>query len=134
MLKSKKKENQKIKEQYEYIKKSIIKAMATDKNDNELIDVEYYNNMFSIEYDKSNEAQRILLKREELNKISNIENNTNYGNDYEVWGRETHGGIITDSGNFIPYINPELKPITKTGYQGYSNIHDQSPFISDDYK
>ena len=133
MFNKKKKENQKIREQYEYIKKSMIQAMVTDKDGNELIDAQKYNQMFTIEYDKNGEPKKIGKPNKDIVNRVNSKGFLAY-NDYEVWGMETYGGIITESGEFIPYIDVELKPIQKINYHGYSNIYDNSPFISDDYK
>ncbi len=133
MFNKKKKENQKIREQYEYIKKAMIQAMVADENGNELVDAQKYNQMFTIEYDKNGEPKKISKPNKDIVNNANS-NGFIASNNYEVWGRETYGGIVTESGEFIPYVNVDLKPIEKTKYQGYSNIYDNSPFISDDYK
>lgn len=141
MFNKKKKENQKIREQYEYIKRSILESIAQDGDEKELIDVDYYDKICVLEFDENNKPKKIGMEPQRYIK-KHVNNNTSNesisshevfkkvvsGRD-EIWGSDTHGGIITDSGEFVPSYN-NLTPIIKTKYSGYSCIYDDNPAYS----
>lgn len=139
MLKSKKKENQKIKEQYEYIKRCLLESIATDGDEKDLIDVDYYDKICVLEFNEDNKPKNISMAPEKYVEsvkdnnfnIYNIDLNEGRKN---VCGIKVNGGILTDSGKFVPNYDINVKPIQETDYYGYSSIYDNNIDNTNNYK
>ena len=135
MLKSKKKENQKIKEQYEYIKRCLLESIATDGDEKDLIDVDYYDKICVLEFNEDNKPKNISMAPEKYIKSATKNNNINANiidlddrnsnnGGSRTWGIEVNGGILTDSGEFMPDYDVNFRPIHERKYRGYSSIYD----------
>lgn len=140
MLKSKKKENQKIKEQYEYIKRCLLESIATDGDEKDLIDVDYYDKICVLEFNEDNKPKNISMAPEKY--IASATENSQF-NIYNIdlnegrknsCGIKVNGGILTDSGKFVPDYDISFKPIEETNCYGYSSIYDKSFNSTDDYE